>query len=207
MKNWKQTLLRNPLKTRWGIPGRRGITLVELMVTISIFGIILGVVFAFMAESSRSYNDSRERVQYQQSLRAVLSLMTREIRSAGCDPVGVGFEKFLLADVAQLRCQMDLNGDSDTSDTTPDENITYSYDAAQGEFSRDDGSASGAQVILRGLNAATFTYYDDQSAILAGTPLSATDRALVAFVQIDLDGETDSGEPVEYQTRVHIRNF
>ena len=201
MKIWKKSPLRIPL----GKFERRGITLIELMVTISIFGIILGVVFAFMSQTSRSYSDSRDRVQYQQSLRATLSLMTREIRSAGCDPEGAGFEKILLADVFQIRCQMDLNGDKDTNDLGPDENILYSYDVALGEFSRDDGS--GAQVILRGLNTATFTYFDEQGLILPGTPLIATDRAQIAFVEIDLAGETDSGEPVDYQTQVHIRNF
>ncbi|MBU8869723.1 MAG: prepilin-type N-terminal cleavage/methylation domain-containing protein [Gemmatimonadales bacterium] len=205
MKKRKRALYRNSRGTRFVAPDRRGITLVELMITISIFGVILGVVFAFMAQTSRSYSDSRERVQYQQSLRATLSLMTREIRSAGCDPDDVGFDKFLVADVSQLRCQMDLNGDKDTSDFTPDENITYTYNAALGEISRDDGT--GAQVILRGLNSATFTYFDDQSAVLGSIPLNATDRAEIAFVEIDLDGETDSGEPVQYQTRVHIRNF
>jgi prepilin-type N-terminal cleavage/methylation domain-containing protein len=205
MKSWNKSPLKMLSKVPFGKPGRRGITLVELMVTISIFGIIMGVVFAFMAETSRSYSDSRERVQYQQSLRATLSLMTREIRSAGCDPVGVGFEKILTADAGTLNCQMDLNGDSDTSDNTPDENITYTYNAVDGEISRDDGS--GAQVILRGLDTATFTYYNSAGAVLAGIPLNATDRAEIAFVEIDLGGETDSGEPVQYQTRVNIRNF
>ena len=96
---------------------RRGMTLVELMVTMSIFAVVLGVVMGFMATTGRSYNATRERVQYQQSMRAVISLMTREIRSTGCDPNSVGFDHFTLADNGALLCQMDLNGDSDTTDT------------------------------------------------------------------------------------------
>lgn len=204
MNLWRLPKPKSPSSLR---PGRRGITLVELMITISVFGVILGVVFTFMAQTSRSYSDSRDRVQYQQSVRAVLSLMTREIRSAGCDPRDAGFEKILLADAGQFSCQMDLNGDSDTGDNGPDELVTYSYDAVAGEISRDDSGGLGPQVILRNLNSATFSYFDPDGLPLAGTPLSVTDRAEVAFVEIDLDGETDSGEPVRYQTRVNIRNF
>jgi len=191
---------------RWRLPklDRRGITLVELMVTISIFGVIMAVVFTFMSQANRSYQDSRERAQYQQAMRATISLMAREIRSAGCDPNGVGFEKINTADDDQIRCQMDLDGDSFTTSNSPDENVAYAFNAATGEFSRDGGA--GAQVILRGLNAATFTYYDADGNVLGALPLNATDRAEVAFVDIDLQGETASGEPVAYQTRVRIRN-
>lgn len=192
---------------RWRLPKleRRGITLVELMVTISIFGIIMAVVFAFMTQANRSYNDSRERAQYQQTMRATMSLMTREIRSAGCDPNGIGFEKIDLADDDQIGCQMDLNGDSDTMDNSPDEDVSYAFNAGTGELTRDDGG--GPRVLVRGLTAATFTYFDNDGNALGGVPLNATDRAEVAFVEIDLQGETASGEPVAYQTRVRIRNF
>ena len=71
---------------------RRGLTLTELMITLSIFGIIMAVVMGFVTGARNSYTDTRARAQYQQSMRAVLSMMTREIRSAGCDPAGAAFD-------------------------------------------------------------------------------------------------------------------
>jgi prepilin-type N-terminal cleavage/methylation domain-containing protein len=183
---------------------RRGMTLVEMMISISIFGVVLGVVMGFMTTSGRSYNATRDKVQYQQSMRAVISLLTREIRSTGCDPNNVGFDRFVVADANTMRCQMDLNGDSDVTDVGPDESITYVFNPATGELSRDN--TTGAVVILRGINNMVFTYRDEAGAILGAVPLNATDRVLVRYVDVLITGETDSGEPVEYASRVALRN-
>ena len=157
-----------------------------------------------MATTGRSYNATRDRVQYQQSMRAVISLMTREIRSTGCDPASVGFDHFTLADDVALSCQMDLNGDSDFTDQGPDESVSYSFDPAVGELTRNSGA--GDMVILRGLTDVRFTYLDENAALLAGVPFSALDRAEIRYVNMVLSGETDNGEPVNYATRIALRN-
>lgn len=189
---------------RVGNLDRRGMTLVEMMISVSIFAVVLGVVMGFMTTSGRSYSATRERVQAQQSMRAVVSLVTKELRSTGCDPNSVGFDRFLLADSDALRCQMDLNGDSDVTDTSPDENVTYSFNAATGELSRDGGS--GAIVILRGLTNVTFTYRDGEGNVLGALPLNAADRFEVRYVDLSITGQTDNGEPVDYTARVALRN-
>ena len=65
---------------------RRGMSLTELMIALAIFGVIMGVLFGFLSGARSSYSDTRERAQYQQSMRAVMSLVTREIRSTGDGP-------------------------------------------------------------------------------------------------------------------------
>jgi prepilin-type N-terminal cleavage/methylation domain-containing protein len=183
---------------------RRGMTLVEMMISISIFAVVLGVVMGFMSTTSRSYNSTRERVQYQQSMRAVMSLLTRDIRSTGCDPTGVGFDRFVVADWNQVRCQMDLNGDADVTDVMPDESVTYTFTVETGEVSRDNGT--GDVVILRGVTNMVFTYRDANGDVLGNTPLNALDRFSVRYVDLFITGTTDSGEPVEYTSRVALRN-
>ena len=184
---------------------RRGLTLVEMMVSLTIFGIVLGVVFSFMAGSRESYNKTREKAQYQQTVRAVMSLVSRELRSVGCDPSDVGFDRLGLADDWQVTCRMDLNGDSDVTDTSPDETVNYQYDPVTGELSRDGGS--GAQVILREVTNLAFQYYDQNGDPLGDTPLDANDRDMVRFIELAITGETSTGEEVTYTSRVAIRNI
>jgi prepilin-type N-terminal cleavage/methylation domain-containing protein len=185
--------------------GRSGMTLVELMISLVVFGVILGVVFGFLTESRRSYQSTRERAQFQQGLRAVMSLVTREVRSTGCDPTGVGFERFATADANQFRCRMDLNGDTDVTDTSPDEDIAYVFDAATGELSRTT-AGNAAVVVLRGLRNCRFGYFDADGIPLPNVPLNATDRAAIAAIDLVMAGETDQHEPVSYSTRIAVRN-
>lgn len=183
---------------------RAGMTIVELMVALVLFAVVAGVVFGFLTESRRSYTSTRQKAQYQQGLRAVMSLVTREVRSAGCDPTGAGFERIAIADGTSFRCRMDLNGDADVVDTNPDEDVTYAFNAGTGELSRTVGGV--ATVILRGLTNVTFNYYDDAGNLLAGVPLNATQRADVRSVDFVMTGQTAKHEPVSYTTRIAVRN-
>ena len=186
---------------------RQGMTMVELMVSLVIFAVVIGVVFGFLTESRRSYSSTRERAQYQQGVRAVMSLVTREVRSAGADPnpASPGFERIPVAGVNTLRCRMDLNGDQDTDDLNPDEDVTYSYDPDTDTLSRQVG-AGAAVVVLRELTSFGFNYYDNDGDLLASVPLNATDRAEVAAIDLVIGGETDDHQPVSYTTRIAMRN-
>jgi prepilin-type N-terminal cleavage/methylation domain-containing protein len=183
---------------------RAGMTLVELMVTLVIFGVIVGVVFGFLTEARQSYTSTRQRAQYQQGLRAVMSMVTREVRSAGCDPRGAGFERFPIASATQMQCRMDLNADTDVADTGPDEDITYAFDATTGNLSRT--VAGGTAVVLRGLTNLTFNYYDEAGVQMVALPLNATNRARIHAVDLVMVGATDKDEPVSYTTRIAVRN-
>jgi len=183
---------------------RRGLTLTELMVTLSIFGVIMAVIMGFVVGARNSYSDTRERAQYQQTMRAVMSMMSRELRMAGCDPAGASFESFTIADDDLFQCRMDLNGDADVADVQPDEQVAYLLQAGTGLLFR--VANSGVQPILSGVNSLTFSYFDANGTQLPNVPLIATDRAQVRHVTITIDGTTDRGEPVRYTTRVAMRN-
>jgi prepilin-type N-terminal cleavage/methylation domain-containing protein len=193
------------MKFRKNKINRRGLTLTELMITLSIFGVIMAVMMGFLTGARNSYSDTRERAQYQQSMRAVMSLMSREVRAAGCDPASAGFDTFTYADAVGVQYQMDLNGDSDVADTGPDEMVAYIWQANTGNLFRIAGG--NAQVIMRGITNMNVAYFDENGAALNTTPLNATDRATVRHMNVTIEGETDRGEPVAYTTRVALRNI
>lgn len=183
---------------------RRGMTLVELMVALAIFAVITTVVIGFLTGSRRTYESISDRAHYQQSLRAVFSLVTREIRSAGCDPSEAGFDRLTSCDDGALRCRMDLDADGSTLGINPDEDIAYTYDAAAGVLNRT--TASGTATVLRDITNFSFSYFDETGTPLLATPLSVADRGRVRFVDIDVAGALRDGEPVTYSTRIHLRN-
>jgi len=189
---------------RTGLWDREGLTLVELMVAITMFGVAVAVIFGFLTNSRRSYSNMSSRVEYQQGTRAVLTLMSGEIRSAGCDPLDMNFNTFPLADATTIQCRSDLDGDGVIETVEPAEDVTYTWDAVAQELRRDNGS--GAQTVLRGVTALDLRYFDEDGAELAVRPLSADDRARVRCVQVDITGITERGEPLRYVTRVNARN-
>ena len=183
---------------------RGGMTMVEMLISLTIFALVTAIVISFLTGSRRTYDDTSERASYQQSLRAVFSLLTREIRSAGCDPLEVGIDGLPIADLDMLRCRMDLDGDGNATGNDPEEDVTYQFVAGLEELQRT--TPNGTLTILRDVQSVTFSYFDGDGTPLNTLPLDAADRAEVRFVGIAIAGETGSGEPVTYSTRVLVRN-
>ena len=186
-------------------PDRAGVTLIEMMIAVTTFAIVMAAVMGFMIEQKSSYNQTRARAQYQQGMRAVISMVSREIRSTGADPTDAGLVGLEVADALSFQCAMDLNGDGDATDQDPDEGILYVYDPVAGELMRDDGAF--AIVILRDLTNLQFRYYDANGAELTVVPLNAADRDLVRFIEIDMSGEAHEHESVDYSSRIALRNI
>ena len=66
-----------------GCPRAAGFSLVELMITLVVFALVVGAVMVVMATSTRSKQATEGLVQAQQSARATLDIMARDIRCAG----------------------------------------------------------------------------------------------------------------------------
>jgi prepilin-type N-terminal cleavage/methylation domain-containing protein len=81
MVDTKALYPRSPRRTT----DRRGFTLVELMITLTVLAAVMVVLMTVMYAASRSKTSSSNRVESAQSARIAIDMMARDLRSAGYD--------------------------------------------------------------------------------------------------------------------------
>ncbi|MDD5451649.1 MAG: prepilin-type N-terminal cleavage/methylation domain-containing protein [Desulfovibrionales bacterium] len=145
-----------------------GFSLIELLIAIAISGIVLSAVSSLFIMQNKSYSVQEQVAEMQQNARAAMDIMTREIRTAGCDPSGSANASIVTATSGSINFTQDLDGDGNTTGT--DENITYSLYTSSGiqKIGRDTGG--GNQPVAENIQALTFAYYDsagNTTAVLA----------------------------------------
>ncbi|MEW5948773.1 MAG: prepilin-type N-terminal cleavage/methylation domain-containing protein [Thermodesulfobacteriota bacterium] len=142
-----------------------GFSLVELLIAIAISGIVLSAVSSLFIMQNKSYSVQEQVAEMQQNARAAMDIMTREIRTAGCDPTGSANAGIVSAASDSINFTQDItddagtgNPDGDTADAN--ENITYSLYTSSGiqKIGRDTGG--GNQPVAENIQALTFAYYD-----------------------------------------------
>lgn len=190
-----------PRRTREPTRGRRWrITLADLLVSIAVLGLLLGVTAVVLQHGQESYFVGAARVEVQQGVRAALERMAAEIREAGTASTSVAFDAIVLAEPARVTIQHDLDGDGVIG--ANGEQITYVL--AGSTLRRDAGG--GAQPVLDGVTHLRLTYLDRsrQPATAPGT---------VRWVGIELAaGPATGGRPLPFpvgahaSTEVRLRN-
>ncbi len=175
----------------------RGMTLVELLITLAISSVIMGGVTSSFVNQRKIIAIQNQRVALIQQAQAAMDLVTREFRTAGTNPTGAAFVPVTYS-TARLEIRADLNGNG-TTDTTndPDEHLIYAYDSANKRITRDAGS--GAQALVDNIQAFTFTYLDSAG---AATTVSSAIRQL----QITITARTAAPDP-KYKENNGYRTF
>ena len=190
-----------------------GFTLVELMITLVISGIIISAIYAAYVTQQRVYLAQEQVAEMQQNLRAAADILTREIRMAGYDPTGDAESEITTLGPGQFSFSFDGNEDGDTSDTG--EIIDFGFSAAAGNdadrngipdtltagvpntlpMGRQTGGAGGYQAIAENFQAIEFHYLDED-----GNPTA--DPAAVRTVQVSLLAR--AGQPDRHFTNTAV---
>lgn len=184
----------------------RGLTLVELLVTTAVLGVVLLVVTGIMLSSSRLESRTVRRATVQASSRQAVALMTTEIRQAGADPSNppVGIVGIVLADSHRVRVRADLNGDGAIQTTEPSEDVVYAWDDTLGVITRDPGT--GPTAMMANVTDMRLTYFDSASQPITPLPLSATNAARVTAIGLTITSEDRDSHPITLTTRITLRN-
>jgi len=140
-----------------------GYTLLELLVSVALGGIILGTLTTSFISQSKSYDAQEQINEMQQSARSVMDMMTREIRMAGypgnADIVGIAVCN---ATTIQILADLDQNGDTNGTD----EDITYSF--LNGEIRRNGATLAENIDSFDCLASLAYQFTDKDNQVLTG---------------------------------------
>lgn len=188
------------------LDSERGMTLMELLVTTAILGVVLLVVTGIMVSSSRVESRTVRRAEVQASSRQALALMTTELRQAGADPSDppAGITAVVSADSHLVRVRADLNGDGAIQTAEPSEDVTYRFVDTTGVVTRDPGT--GPATVLVNVRDLQFTYFDSANQPITPLPLSTANAARVAAIGLTVTTENRDSAPMTLTTRITLRN-
>ena len=171
----------------------------DLLVSVAVIGLVLAAILGLLTVGQQAYAIGAGRVEAQQSARAALHRMAREIRTAGRG-AGTAFAAIAVAEPERVVLQVDVNGDG----VIAGRGETIIWRLAGSVLRRDAGG--GAQPVINGVSALRFTYLD-----AGGQETSVSDA--VRSVLISLTARPEYATPAAtadlattVSTRVRIRN-
>jgi type IV pilus assembly protein PilW len=186
----------------------RGFSLVELLIAIAISGIVLGAVSSLFIMQNKSYSVQEQVAEMQQNARAAMDMMTREIRTAGCDPTGSASASIVSATSNSINFTQDITGSSNPSDpyypsdgdtADANENITYSLYTSGGiqKIGRATGGGTN-QPVAEHIQSLDFKYWDDtvtdyQDSNMLSRPVASPGD--IRVIQITITAQTANPDP------------
>jgi prepilin-type N-terminal cleavage/methylation domain-containing protein len=174
----------------------RGFTLAELMVAMAVMALLLAGIFVTLREGQSSYQYGAGRAEVQQNARVALDRMLRELRTASTITTATAADlKFTYLDETSTSITVEY-----TLSGTPSAGNPVQLRRNQ------TGAANQPDVLIGGVNALTFTYYDFNNAV---TTTAANVRSI--DIQITTVPENTALAPPNIRTalvegRVRVRN-
>lgn len=142
----------------------QGFTMVELLVGMAVSLLALGAIYSTFLSQHKSYLVQGEVAAMQQNIRAAMFHLQREIRMAGCNPLGTADAGIISASATSIRFKEDVwagsagsSPDGDADD--PNEDITYNLDDSDGD-GVDDELDRNNQTVAQNIDALNFVYLD-----------------------------------------------
>jgi len=169
-----------------GMGMNKGFTLVELLVTLVISGLLMSAIYTAFKAQQDSYLAQEQVVEIQQNLRAGLDILVHELRMAGYDVdqtgVKTGTAGITAANTSSITFTLvsDTDGLDNNNDGTTDEvgelkTIQYSLYDANSDGDNDLGRlvgtvATNRRAVAENVENLEFVYLDSAGAVTATLP-------------------------------------
>lgn len=212
-----------------------GFSLIELMVSMAILGVVLTGVTKVFIDTGRLHTNQEMMMEVQQTIRATKHLMVDEIRSAACNPMGLrrfGFEfdsspetsDIMDTDAEAIHFTRDIdNGDGDQFfepdglANDPNENIAYYRlddtdtimnwnDSRPGTLYRN--TASARVPLANNITSLHFQYFDSTNSEILPANLTNNARLdTINTVQVTISGQVQSTARISSANQTWTQQF
>jgi type II secretory pathway component PulJ len=169
-------------------------TLAELLVTLSLVGLLAAATMGFLEQGQRAWATGAARAESQQSARVALIRIVADVRAAGFG--GRVFDAVAVAEPQRMVLQQDLDGDGAIA--AVGERVTWRLAGAV--LRRDAGG--GAQPIVNGVRALALRYLDAAGAVTT-TPRDV--RSIAVTLTTEPEGAATSAATT-LSTLIRLRN-
>ena len=189
----------------------KGISLVELLVSLGVGAIAMAAVISMFTTLTRSYTTQSVSADVQQASRAALDYMVQNIRMAGFNPGRIDNVGILAASSNRIQFNLDRN-ENRAIDFVDEEHMTYAYDPVEQEIDEglyvDDDEHRSWNLLVDNVADLTFTYRDSAGRDLGPAPAPADIRIvdiLLTVAQRVPQNETPVSRT--YSARIICRNL
>jgi len=189
-----------------------GFSLIETMMALAITGVLLSSINGFLNNQQKAYFLQEQIVEVQEGLRIASTIMERDLRTAGYDPIGTANAGIVVADRHSIHLTRDLNGDGDTTDSNED--IRYALYSSDGNNTLGRFNGPYKNPVLEYTESLEFAYRKADGTLLTSDPI--TDPSQIRKIKITIVAKTAHADPKYpknngYRTRalttsVSIRN-
>ena len=171
---------------------REGFTLVELTISIAVFGVLVAIAMGGLATAMRTQRQTTALIMVNSDIPFALEQMAREMRT------GNGF--YCTVTGAGAACP--AGGSGDVVFTNARGNlIQYAYDAVNEVITRSEGGGAPVDITSRNVDIKYFVFY-----VLGNEPFPDEYPARVTMIVGAAPGETTiAGNIVRFQTSVSAR--
>ena len=181
---------------------QRGFTLAEFLVAIAIVGLIMAGVLTIIMTGNETYATGANQIEAQQAARVALERMVREIRGAGYNPKSAACPPNCpivaapgLANPTATALLIQNDNDGNGAFAGPTERIVYTLNGTNLQRQDLDVVGSQPETIVGGIQALTFTYLDENDAVIVVVPGNIQ---TIRSVQISLTTQPEN-QPAAWQ--------